>query len=601
MNWSHLRALLWIRWRIIANRGKRASNGSKVLFCIALVIALFGCLGLGVLATSVALEALPEAEPMHVMFAWGGLMMAFLFSWMIGLVTDLQKSDSMSLKNLLHLPVSLQWIFLYNYLSSFVCFSVAIFLPPMLGACIAMVWVDGPAMLLSVPLVFGFLGMITALTYQLRGWLAGMMEDKRKGRNIVAAITVGFVLLTQVPSLINMTAGSSSREEYRRERDARRELEGTAGEDGPDRERAAALLADMHAEEVAESLAFDRAVLLGTMIVPLGWMPYGMRSTFERRWLPGSLCVLGLFLITGWSLRRSYRATLVSIVSGGAAAASREPTAADLQPAVASGGSLLVQRSLPFVSERASGIAFTGLRSLLRAPEAKMLMLSPVLILGLCGVLIARSENLGMISSFAPTMGLGAIALGLLSIAQLLQNQFGLDREGFRAYVMSPVSRRDILLGKNLATAPLGMGAGLVALVGLQILIPTDLPHFVGSCLQLPSAYMLLCLVGNTISILGPMRLRETNMRAANPSVKTILWQILAVFLIPIVLTPLMIPGGVEFFLPDSGWTQVIPIYPAMHLIGLALIVVLYRWGLARQGELLQEREQRILELLTRA
>ena len=230
-----------------------------------------------------------------------------------------------------------------------------------------------------------------------------------------------------------------------------------------------------------------------------------------------------------------------------------------------------------------------------------MLMLSPVLILGLCGVLIARSENLGMISSFAPTMGLGAIALGLLSIAQLLQNQFGLDREGFRAYVMSPVSRRDILLGKNLATAPLGMGAGLVALVGLQILIPTDLPHFVGSCLQLPSAYMLLCLVGNTISILGPMRLRETNMRAANPSVKTILWQILAVFLIPIVLTPLMIPGGVEFFLPDSGWTQVIPIYPAMHLIGLALIVVLYRWGLARQGELLQEREQRILELLTRA
>ena len=43
---------------------------------------------------------------------------------------------------------------------------------------------------------------------------------------------------------------------------------------------------------------------------------------------------------------------------------------------------------------------------------------------------------------------------------QILQNQFGMDRDGFRALVLSPIPRHQILFGKNLATAPFALGIG---------------------------------------------------------------------------------------------------------------------------------------------
>ena len=50
----------------------------------------------------------------------------------------------------------------------------------------------------------------------------------------------------------------------------------------------------------------------------------------------------------------------------------------------------------------------------------------------------------------------------LLTMIQLVGNQFGFDRSGFRVYVLCAAPRRDILLGKNLAVAPLALGFSLV-------------------------------------------------------------------------------------------------------------------------------------------
>jgi hypothetical protein len=167
-------------------------------------------------------------------------------------------------------------------------------------------------------------------------------------------------------------------------------------------------------------------------------------------------------------------------------------------------------------------------------------------------------------------MSLGAIAMGLLSIIQLIQNQFGLDRAGFRAYVLSPVPRDRILRGRNLAIAPLAIGVGLIALIALQIFVPVDLPHFLGACLQLLSAFLLLSLVGNAISILGPVRLRENGLKAAHLDLKTFLWQLIPVVLIPITLAPLLIPLGAEMLLRGQPWAGGIPISLVLHAIGLA-------------------------------
>ena len=146
-----------------------------------------------------------------------------------------------------------------------------------------------------------------------------------------------------------------------------------------------------------------------------------------------------------------------------------------------------------------------------------MLLLSPIILVAVFGMLLASNPALDELQPFAPFMAFGAISLGLVSIAQLTQNQFGLDRDGFRFFVLSPIQRRRILIGKNLATAPMGVGIGLAVLVGLQFFVPLGLDRFCGALFQLCSAYLLCCLVGNLISILGPMRLKQNAWKADNP------------------------------------------------------------------------------------
>ena len=54
------------------------------------------------------------------MYAWDALIVAFLLFWGIGLLTELQRNDPLSLSKFLHLPVSVNSAFLINYLSSLV-------------------------------------------------------------------------------------------------------------------------------------------------------------------------------------------------------------------------------------------------------------------------------------------------------------------------------------------------------------------------------------------------------------------------------------------------------------------------------------------------
>jgi len=601
LNYSHLQAVLWLRWRILVNRLRRGGKVGGVLLGVLLFLAVCTSLGLFVLTLVLGLTTLEKATPFELMTTWVGLALGFLFFWMVGLLTDLQRSDSMSFKHLLHLPVSLRWVFLYNFLSSFVSVSILIFLPAMLGLCLAMTIVLGPAMLVSFPLVLAFFGMVTALTYQLRGWLARLMEDKRRGRTVLAAVTMGFVLVLQAPNLLNLTRQESSRAERQRVRAERRELRQTIARGGPEREAAEEALARLDAQEQESKAELDAQFSLIAATLPVGWLPYGVRATHERRWLPSALCLLGMLGIGGWSLQRSYRTTVA--FTTGARSSAKSATAPRATPEMSPSAArkpLLVERTLPFVADAEAAIAFATLRALLRAPEAKLLLLSPIILLGLFGFLLGKNPALDQLGDYAPAMSLGAASTGLLSIMQLIQNQFGLDRAGFRAFVLSPVPRAGVLRGKNLAVAPLALGVGLAALTGLAFFVPLDASHFLGGCLQMVSAYLLFCLVGNTISILGPMRLKENALKAENVNAKTILWQLLSLFLIPIVLSPLLIPFGVEFTLRALEVESALPVYLILHTLGLAAVVLLYRWLIQVQGALLQSREQRILELLTR-
>ena len=125
----------------------------------------------------------------------------FLFFWMIGLLAELQRSETIDLQRLMHLPVALGQMFVINYLVSHFTLSIILAVPVMLGLGIGLVVARGPEMLLLIPLALSMVFMITAWTYCLRGWLAAMMSNPRRRRTIIMGITMVFILLSQGPNL----------------------------------------------------------------------------------------------------------------------------------------------------------------------------------------------------------------------------------------------------------------------------------------------------------------------------------------------------------------------------------------------------------------
>src|SRR5262249_45216501 len=198
---EHLLTFLWLRWRLRGNQLKRGGIANAVIG--ALLAGAAVCLAgiLFVVFLLVGLWALPEAPPATILYVWDGVVVAFLFFWAVGLFGDLQRAEALSLDKFLHLPVSLTGAFLVNYVSSLVSLTLVVFLRPMLGLALALVFAKGPAMLWLFPLLAAFLLMVTALTYQFQGWLAALMANKRRRRTVIVVATLVFVLIFQLPNL----------------------------------------------------------------------------------------------------------------------------------------------------------------------------------------------------------------------------------------------------------------------------------------------------------------------------------------------------------------------------------------------------------------
>jgi hypothetical protein len=198
-----------------------------------------------------------------------------------------------------------------------------------------------------------------------------------------------------------------------------------------------------------------------------------------------------------------------------------------------------------------------------------------------------------------PLVALGLTWLAMFSVLQLAQNLFGYDRDGFRALVLSPARRRDILLGKNVSLAPIGLGVGLMALMAMQMLIPLGLAHFLASLVQMGSLYLVLCMTGNVVSILAPLATSAGALRRSRPSATTIALQFLFALAIPLVTVPLLIPYGLELLCDYLGWLPYVPVYLLLALMTLGLAIYIYSRVLTLEGRLLERRQLTILETVT--
>ncbi|MFI5457497.1 MAG: hypothetical protein ACHRXM_18800 [Isosphaerales bacterium] len=611
MNWQHLQAFVWLRWRLLANQWRRAGALNAVLMIIVTVGALVTAVPLFIGCFTLGLYLIPKAAPAHLMYAWDGVVVVFLFCWGIGLVTELQRTEPLSLSKFLHLPVSVNGAFLINYVSSLLRLSLIVFGPVMFAFALALIFVKGMLLLPVLPSLAAFLLMVTALTYQVQGWLAALMSNPRRRRTVIVATTMTFVLITQLPNLLNFYApwGAQRRADQSailvkelanlehawkaHEFDAIEHLR--RQQEVMQKHKLASQQTDRESAE-----RWGQTARLLNMVLPVGWLPLGVMAGAEGHVMPAILGLLGMTLIGTASLWRAYRTTL-GLYQGQFTKRRGRPAPAVAAPAsTRKPGARLLEARLPGLSEPVSAIALAGLRSLVRAPEAKMMLLTPVLMSVIFGSMLWRGRHT-MPDWVRPLVAIAAMLVVLLGVLQLMVNQFGFDRDGFRVFVLCAARRRDILLGKNLAFAPLALGIAAILLTIVQVVCPMRLDHFLAMVPQYVSMFLLFCILTNLLSIYGPIYIAPGSLKPSNPRLVTVLLQLVTIMVFfPLTQGLTLLPLGIEALLRFLGWPEGAPTCLVLTLAECAVIVIIYHFSLVWQGGLLQTREQKILEIVAK-
>jgi hypothetical protein len=581
MNWNQLKTLLWLRSRLMSNQWRRNKGiGGVIAALVAVAILVMGATSFAG-ALVVGITVLGQVKAVVIWGVWCGLTVAFLFAWMIGLLMEIQRSESIDLQRLMHLPVSLGQIFVINYLASHLTTSIVIFVPAMMGMALGLAISRGPAMLLLAPLALGMVCMISAWTYCLRGWLAALMSNPRRRRTVVMVIMLTFIILCQAPNLyfnvfrrFNSPAPAAKSEEAKRQRNPR--------DNGLQKQ-------------------FEQLLAVQGFIPPL-WLPAGAQALAEGSVLPALCGALGCFGIGALGLWRAYRGTVRFYrgESGGKVSAQIKPVQRPSAAlSAAKGGRRFLELRIPGVPEQAAALAVATLRAWMRAPEVKIAWGASILVPLVVGGSLLFRPGLKIPADVEPFVATGAVAFSVFMLVQFFSNQFGFDRDGFRALVLSPADRRLILMGKNLACLPVGAGFGLLLLVLLTVRLHLSPFAVMAAVLQLAAMLMLAGMAGNVLSILVPYRIQQGTMKPTKMPGLAMVVLMACQLLFPLTMAPAFVPPLAEFAWQRLGWSSLVPVNLILSVMLAGLAALAYWQTLGPLGRLLQRRETKILGIVT--
>ncbi|MHC4322754.1 MAG: ABC-2 transporter permease [Planctomycetota bacterium] len=579
MDWGQLRTIIWLRWRLSRNQWSRGGKFNALLTIIIVFIGLGIGFGGGIVGLLAGAFALSKASPTVMLVVWDLIIVVFLFLWLAGIVSEIQRSEMIDISRLLHLPISLRNVFVINYIASHVTASIILFLPGMLGLSAGLILGGRGFMVLMFPLVLGVIFMVTAWTYCLRGWLVTLMMNKRRRRAIIAGVTFAFILLSQLPYIFSNIM-------HDRERNKPKPTESAQSEQKtPDESRE------------REKLVLPSGLLVAHKAVPFLWVGNGAKSLASGNVWPAVMGAAGGFLLGWLGLRRAYRSTIRFYQ--GQTAERRTKRKAKTEK-LAGEGKNLIERQIPWVPEEAAASALAFFRCLMRAPEVKMMLGTNFIMLLIFGTMIFVRNSAKISDNFRPFIATGAVVFMFLSLSQLMYNLFGFDRGGFRQLVLLPTPRRQILLGKNLAFLPLAAGIGAIFLLIVKIGMGVSFVIITAAGLQLLAAFLIISMAGNLISILIPYRIASGSLKPTKSSTKTNILIFLYRMFFPMIIAPIFIPPAMGLLWSKVGWLPAGPVNLFFSAALLALLAFFYRLSLGSLGELLQRREQKILEVVTK-
>ncbi|MDT8301204.1 MAG: hypothetical protein RQ760_06935 [Sedimentisphaerales bacterium] len=577
MDWSQLRTIVWLRWRLTRNQWSRSQFNAVLIMIVTVAVLVLGVVS-GIAGVLIGFFVLAERSPTGLLLAWDAFFGAFLFAWMIGLVSEIQRSETIDISRMLHLPISLRDIFLVNYLASHVTISIILFLPLVLGLCLGLLISGRWLMILMFPLVLGVVFMITAWTYCLRGWLAALMVNKRKRRAVIAVVTFSFIVLVQLPNIINVL--THDRKRHR-----------------PNTVKSVPIEEQMERQPVSPGKRHvPDMVLLAHKVVPFLWAGNGAMSLGKGNILPAVLSTAGAFCIGALGLRRAYRSTIRFYQGNKVVGRSKQKQKARKIHTVRKN---FLEKRLPGIPDEAAALALAFFHSLMRAPEVKMALATNFIMLLLFGTMIFARHLSDLGDNFKFFVANGPVVFTFLGMSHLMFNQFGFDRGGFRQLVLLPAPRRQILLGKNLAFLPIAVGIGLICLVLVKIIMRISLTIVLAAGFQLLAAFILLSMAGNLISILIPYHITPGSMKRTKTSAMTSFLIIISRFLVPLAMVPMFIPPAMGLLFSHFDWLPAGPVILVLSVILLGLLVFFYWLSLPGLGNLMLRREKQILKVVT--
>jgi hypothetical protein len=135
---------------------------------------------------------------------------------------------------------------------------------------------------------------------------------------------------------------------------------------------------------------------------------------------------------------------------------------------------------LPGLSPGASAVALAHVRLAIRTPRGRTILFTPLVMLVFFGALSLRSGDSTIVPFIASRGGLGlatfASAIALLAVLPLAMNQFAVDGAGLTLSLLTPLSARQLLVGK-------AVGNGLIAIPTALLCVAIAVAVFGGGTL----------------------------------------------------------------------------------------------------------------------
>ncbi|HJU55316.1 MAG TPA: hypothetical protein VJ715_12115 [Pyrinomonadaceae bacterium] len=563
-------ALIWLKWTVFRNslRSRKAMLsqvasilGTMAAVLVALLIALIlGVTAYRMLSPGAAQEILAQLPPDHAYasemrklmlsgFQLLFIVFAILYLMWATVPLSLGGGSQFTPGRLLLYPVSLKKLFAIDFLSELgslgSIFAIPIILAVSLGAGLGLG--NLPA---ALPVALLALCCGISLAKWLQTAMSSLMQKRRtRGETVLA--------------LIGVVVG----------------------------------LGGAFMGELAAYMARPGVELRG-----LRWTPPGAAAVALTEGLRaggGRVYATALVVLAGYTVALIFVTYLIArraaLGAGGAKRASAAPARTRGEEAVAHTG-----WHLPFVSPQISAVVEKELRYAMRNAQLRMMAVMPLILIvvrmlrgGRPGAAAATSlRDLPVTSFVAYTEGL-LVAAGVLYVFLILSslacNLFAYDGGGMRSFILAPVARRTILLGKNLTICFLAFVFCAVLLAVNQLVFrDLSLPALGVAALSFVFFAACFSVIGNLLSIRFPKRLQFGKRMNASG--------VTGFLLIPIMLA-LASPVFLAVFF--GYLAQSLTVKYATLALFAALAVALYGLSISGQARSLARREQEILDAVS--